>query len=50
LLSWFKKAATMLTDGSWTSQDESDLDEKLTPLFCSQINPCLPNPIEPLAP
>lgn len=50
LLSWFNKAATMLTDGSWTSQDESDLDEKLTPLFWSQINPCLPNPIEPLAP
>ncbi len=50
LLSWFKKAATMLTDGTWTRQDESDLDEKLTPLFWSQINPRLPAPIEPSLP
>lgn len=50
LLSWFKKAATMLTDGSWTCQDESDLDKKLTPLFWSQINPRLPAPIEPPLP
>ena len=50
LLSWFKKAATMLADGSWTSQDESNLDEKLTPLFWSQINPRLPAPIEPSLP
>jgi hypothetical protein len=50
LLSWFKKAATMLTDGTWTTNDESDLDEKLTPLFWSRINPRLPNPIEPPLP
>ncbi|MFN0075870.1 MAG: hypothetical protein ACKVY0_05295 [Prosthecobacter sp.] len=50
LLSWFKKAATMLTDGSWTCQDESDLDKKLTPLFWSQINPRLPALIEPPLP
>lgn len=50
LLSWFKKAATMLTDGTWTCQDESDLDKKLIPLFWSQINPRLPAPIEPPLP
>lgn len=49
-LSWFKKAATMLTDGTWTTKDESDLDEKLTPLFWSQVNPRLPAPIEPSLP
>jgi len=46
LLSWFKKAATMLTDGSWTTKDEAELDQKLAPLFWSQINPRLPAPIE----
>ncbi len=50
LQSWFKKPATKLADGSWTSQDESNLDEKLTPLFWSQINPRLPAPIEPSLP
>lgn len=50
LLSWFKKAATMVADGTWTFQDESDLDEKLAPLFWSQINPRLPAPIEPPLP
>lgn len=33
LLSWFMKAATMLTDGTWTCQDEAELDQKLAPLF-----------------
>lgn len=47
LLSWFNKAATMLTDGTWTCQDEDELDQKLAPLFWSQINPRLPAPIEP---
>jgi len=46
LLSWFKKAATMLTDGSWTTKEEAELDQKLAPLFWSQINPRLPAPIE----
>jgi hypothetical protein len=50
LLSWFKKAATMLTDGTWTTKDEAKLDQKLAPLFWSQINPYLPAPIEPPLP
>jgi hypothetical protein len=50
LLSWFKKAATMLTDGTWNRQDESDLDEKLTSLFWSPTNPRLPASIEPPLP
>ena len=50
LLSWFKKAATMLTDGTWTTKDEAELDQKLAPLFWSQINPRLPTPIEPPLP
>ena len=50
LLSWFKKAATMLTDGTWTTKDEAELDQKLAPLFWSQINPRLTAPIEPPLP
>ena len=50
LLRWFKKAATMLTDGTWTTKDEAELDQKLAPLFWSQINPRLPAPIEPPLP
>jgi hypothetical protein len=50
LLSWLKKAATMLTDGTWTCQDEAELDQKLAPLFWSQINPRLLAPIEPPLP
>lgn len=47
LLALFQKAATMLADGSWSSPDERDLDQKLTPLFWSQINTRLPSPVEP---
>ncbi len=50
LLSWFMKAATMLTDGTWTTKDEAELDQKLAPLFWSQINPRLTAPIEPPLP
>jgi hypothetical protein len=40
----------MLTDGTWTTKDEAELDQKLAPLFWSQINPRLPTPIEPPLP
>ena len=44
LLAHFQTAATMLEAGTWTTEDESTLDEKLLPLFWQQVNPRLVHP------
>jgi len=45
LLAHFRKAAAMFDAGTWTTADESKLDEKLLPLFWQQVNPRLVHPL-----
>lgn len=45
LLARFQTAAAMLDAGTWTTEDESTLDEKLLPLFWERVNPRLAHPL-----
>ena len=44
-LAQFHTAAAMLEADTWTTENESTLDEKLLPLFWQQVNPRLAHPL-----
>jgi len=45
LFARFREAARLLADDRWTAQDEQELDEFLIPLFWSDVNPHLHDPL-----
>lgn len=44
LLARFRTAATMLEAGTWTTDDETRLDDELMPMFWERVNPQLTHP------
>lgn len=45
LLARIRNAARLLAEDRWTTDDETQLDTLLLPLFWSEVNPHLPQPI-----
>ena len=46
LLDRIREAARLLADEKWTASNEEQLDKLLIPLFWSEVNPRLNNPIQ----
>jgi hypothetical protein len=47
MMSRIHEAARLFAADRWTTQDEDQLDKFLLPLFWSDVNPHLPQPITP---
>lgn len=46
LLARFREAARLFAEDMWTAEHEHELDQNLMPLFWSEVNPHLHDPLE----